>query len=260
MNSALITDRLEAIAREAGEIILSADRLNVEKKAGHANYVTDVDKRVQEYLQKNVSGLVPGSRFIGEEGDEHTLTAAPTWIIDPVDGTTNLVHGYHLSAVSIALTENRLPVLGLVYNPYAGEMYRAEKGKGAYLNGERLHVAENAMEEALVAFGSTPYYPEKAKKSLEVAYEFLKECADIRRSGSAALDLCHLAAGRTDVFFELLLQPWDVAAGSLLVEEAGGVFRMPLSTEGVRFDAPQTVFAATKVCDGPALELFMRNL
>ena len=239
---------VERIAREAGRIILSHGAFDVEQKEGHANFVTTVDKGVQDYLSAALRKALPDSRFIGEEQENDALTDASTWIIDPVDGTTNLIHNYRQSAVSIALCEGGQPVLAAIYQPYTDEYFFAEKGRGATLNNTPIHVSATPYSRALVGFGTSPYNAALAQRSLDLALTFLTDCADIRRSGSAALDLAHVACGRLDVFFELSLSPWDYAAGALLVTEAGGQFMMPFSKEGLRFDQPQGVLAANAVC------------
>ena len=246
---------VEHIAREAGRIILGFGEFRVEEKEGHGNFVTTVDCAVQDYLAKALSDLLPDSRFIGEEQENDALTDAFTWIIDPVDGTTNLIHDYRQSAVSIALCENSEPVMAAVYQPYTDELFFAEKGCGASLNGKPIRAANTPFDRALVAFGTSPYNAELAERSMKLALAFLQNCADIRRSGSAALDLAHVACGRVDAFFELILQPWDFAAGALLVKEAGGQFTMPFGDGKVRFDGPQGVLAVNKVCAEKALEV-----
>ena len=251
----LLRSGVERIAREAGNIILSFGEFHVEEKEGHANFVTDVDCAVQDYLAGALSSLLPGSAFIGEEQDNDALTDAPTWIIDPVDGTTNLIHNCRQSAVSIALLENRQPVLAAVYQPYTDELFFAEKGCGATLNGQKISASQHPFERALVCFGTSPYNAELAEKSLKLALSFLQNAADIRRSGSAALDLAHIACGRQDVFFEVVLKPWDFAAGALLVTEAGGRFMMPFEDGCIRFDCPRGVLAANSRCAERALAL-----
>ena len=138
-------DRLQEIAKTAGAFF-SEHRLNeVKQKEGHANFVTNIDQEVEDYLNEELLKLVPGSRMIGEEQKNGALTDAPTWIVDPVDGTTNLIHDYRCSAVSIALCEYKKPVTGLIWQPYSREMFYAEAGKGAELNGQRIRAAEEWM-------------------------------------------------------------------------------------------------------------------
>ena len=241
------------IARKAGEIILRAEAFRVEQKEGHANFVTSVDEEVQRYLITRLNELLPEACIIGEEQENAALTDAPTWVIDPLDGTTNFIHQFRFSAISIALLQNREPVLGLVYQPYSGEMFFAEKGKGAFVNDRPIHVSDHDMAHALVGFGTSPYDEEMAEKSMQAALWFLRNAADIRRCGSAALDLAYVAAGRQEVFFELKLRPWDFAAGALLVTEAGGCFAMP-QLDGIDFGQASAVLAATPACMKTAAE------
>ncbi len=250
-------NRLERIAREAGEHFHRRELSSISSKEGHANYVTNIDCLVQEFLERELTTLLPGSQFIGEEKENRALTDAPTWIVDPLDGTTNMIHDYRTSAVSIALCEGKKPVMGLVWQPFTRELFYAEKGKGAFLNDSPIHVADTPFPEALVAFGTAPYYEELEKKSMQMAADFLHGCADIRRSGSAAIDLANLACGRTDVFFELRLKPWDYATGSLIVQEAGGEVRMPLIGE-MDYDRSTAILAAAPQCMEQAMEIFRR--
>lgn len=244
---------LLSIVRRAGEIILNAEAFRVEQKEGHANFVTNVDEEVQRFLISELTALLPGSLIIGEEQENDALTDAPTWVIDPLDGTTNFIHDYRFSAISVALLKNRIPVTGIVYQPYNQEMFFAEKGRGAELNGKPIRVSSTGLEQAIVGFGTSPYEPELAEKSMQAALWFLQHAADVRRCGSAALDLAYVAAGRQEVYFELILRPWDYAAGSLLVTEAGGSFDMP---ELPVHDYNQTtaVLASNSTCASLAAE------
>ena len=244
---------LQNIVRKAGEIILNAEAFRVEQKEGHANFVTSVDEEVQRFLIDELKKLMPDSRIIGEEQENEALTDAPTWVIDPLDGTTNFIHDYHFSAISIALLKNREPVIGIVYQPYLKELFYAEKGKGALLNDQPVHVSNHTINHALVGFGTSPYHVELAEKSMQAALHFLLNAADVRRCGSAALDLAYVAAGRQDVYFELTLRPWDYAAGSLLVQEAGGCFAMP-RMERTDYSRSTAVLAANPECMKAAAE------
>ena len=251
-------EELYRIAKKAGLSFRKRQLTRVISKEGHANFVTNIDCKVQEYLEQALPALLPGSFFIGEEKENRALTDAPTWIVDPLDGTTNMIHDYRMSAVSIALCRDRKPVIGLIWQPFTHEMFYAEAGSGAFLNGRPVRVSDTPFRNALVAVGTAPYYEELEDRSMAAAAGFLRECADIRRSGSAALDLAYLACGRHDVFFEMRLKPWDYAAGSLIVQEAGGQIMMPLAGGGMDFDLSTAVLAATPACMKPALELFRR--
>lgn len=251
----MMKQALIRILKETDALILKTRSFAIEEKEGHANYVTTVDEGVEALLEKQLLQLLPGSKLIGEEQDNEPLGDGYTWIIDPLDGTTNFIHDYRFSAVSIALLKDRQPVIGAIYQPYAQELFYAEKGKGAELNGRPIHVSAQDFGHALVGFGTSPYHAEQAKKTLEIALGYLQNAADIRRCGSAALDLAYVACGRQDVFFELNLKPWDVAAGALLITEADGVFEMPFC-DGTDFSQPNAIFASNQTAYKEARELF----
>ena len=238
------------ILEEAGRELLKARISTVSEKEGHANYVTDVDKRMQDMLKEKLSALCPEAGFIGEEQANQRLTDAPTWVVDPIDGTTNFIHDFHMSVISAALLVDRVPQVGCICQPYLGEVYSAERGKGALVNGEPMRMSRHDLSHALVGFGTSPYHPALGQPTMDIALAFLRRAADIRRCGSAAADLAYVALGRQDVFFELNLKPWDIAAGSLLVTEAGGVFDMPL-LDAPDYDTPTTMFAANAPLRGP---------
>jgi myo-inositol-1(or 4)-monophosphatase len=253
-------EKLMQIARTAGNFFSARALSEIDQKEGHANFVTNIDREVEEYLQQALLTLLPGSQIIGEEKENSALSDAPTWIVDPVDGTTNLIHDYRCSAVSIALCENRKPVIGLIWQPYMQEMFYAEAGRGAFMNGAPIHVSENPFDRALVAFGTSPYHTDLAEKSMELALAYLHTCADVRRSGSAAIDLAYLACGRHDAFFELNLKPWDYAAGSLLVREAGGMVCMPLDPGEMSYDRSTAILASSARIAEEITDLFLRGM
>lgn len=220
-----IVDSIAPIILECGQMMKNADRsvLNVDDKAGHSNFVTNYDKQIQEELRRKLLTVLPMAVFVGEEGDEQpSIDSGYAFIVDPIDGTTNFMKDYRQSCISVGVTKDGKQVAGVVYQPYSNELFVAEKGKGAYLNGSPIHVSNSDMDHALVVFGTAPYYEELRHKSFEKAEAFCARCIDVRRSGSAAIDLCSVAAGRTDLYFEYCICPWDIAAGSLIVEEAGG--------------------------------------
>ena len=216
-----------ALMREAGKMMLEAKNEDIEKlvshKEGKNNLVTEVDKAVQELLKKGLKEIFPEAIFVGEENHEqHDVSKGYAWIVDPIDGTTNFIKGMDRSAVSIGLTENGQPIAGFIYNPYKDEMYHAIKGKGAYCNEKKIHVSSDPIANGIVTVGTSPYNEELKGTSLNLISRYLGNCLDIRRLGSAALDLVDVAAGRTVLYEEPLVQSWDIAAGSLIVIEAGG--------------------------------------
>ena len=217
--------RVESALKEAGCFFTySGFAQDTAVKKGHANFVTGIDYQVQNYLIKQLNEIIPGSNIITEETERNEFCLArPTWILDPVDGTTNLLHGYGHSAVSLALFMDGKALAGWIYNPRSNEMFTGEAGNGACLNGEKIKVSSNSLlEDCLISFGTTPYDRKRAKETFSIIEHIFMDCQEIRRSGSAALDLAYVACGRTDGFFELCLQPWDFAAGLLILEEAGG--------------------------------------
>lgn len=220
-----VLDKLALEVYECGQIMKEADRskVKIHAKEGHANFVTTYDRRLQEELQERLQRIVPESVFVGEEEKLHTsIEKGVAFIVDPIDGTTNFIKDYRCSCISVGVLVDGMPGMGIVYQPYLDEMFIAERGKGAYRNGERIHVSDQSLENGVVLFGTAPYYEELSEKSFAMAYDYFRKSLDIRRSGSAAIDLCNIACGRAELYFELLLSPWDYAAGSLIVQEAGG--------------------------------------
>ena len=252
-------EKIQALARHAGQMMLEYRDAAIHQKEGHFNFVTDADVAVQEYLKKGLLALLPGSRFYAEEQENAPLTDAPTFVVDPIDGTLNFMRHRNCSAISIALLREKEPVLGLIFNPYADEMYTAEKGKGAFLNGRQIFSSQIPFENAMVSIGTSPYDAELAKNTMNAALQFLLSAGDLRRSGSAALDLCDVASGRSDIFFELRLRPWDVAAGALILLEAGGCF-LSLGHEKPYFDGPCGILACSRTCEEKALALLEKTV
>lgn len=196
--------------------------MQIHTKEGHANFVTDMDVSIQNELMEKLQDVVPGASFIAEEKDNGE-PAGLTWLIDPIDGTQNFINGYQHSAISVALVAEGKGCLGVVYDPYLQEMFWAVRGGGAFVNDRPIKVSERPLETGLVILGTSPYRRDLAKKTFSAAQTIFQSCGDIRRSGSAALDLCYLAAGRCEGFFEMVLSPWDYAAASVLIQEAGGM-------------------------------------
>lgn len=214
--------RAAEVVKGAGELIRSMKKPEVYSKEGHSNYVTEADLASQQYLLERLAPLLPETHFFAEEQEQNVMEPGFNWVIDPIDGTTNFMRGHRHSAISVGLVRDGEAVLGLVYNPYAEELFSAVRGEGAYLNGERLRVSGLPLESGLVVFGTSPYYRELLDETFDAVREIFRRCGDIRRSGSAALDLCDVAAGRCDGFYEGRLSPWDYAASAVILEEAGG--------------------------------------
>jgi myo-inositol-1(or 4)-monophosphatase len=207
------------LTRDFGEV----ERLQVSLK-GPANFVSAADRRAEEVLRAELTKARPGYGFLGEEGGRHEGSdGTHTWIVDPLDGTTNFLHGIPQFAISIALERDDTIVAGVIYNPANDELYTAERGKGAFLNDRRLRVAARLrLVEAVVAC-ALPHHGrgDLAQFRLELA-AVQDKVAGLRRFGAAALDLAFVAAGRFDAYWERGLSPWDMAAGLLMVREAGG--------------------------------------
>ncbi|MBQ6928629.1 MAG: inositol monophosphatase [Oscillospiraceae bacterium] len=224
MNDRDVLARLCEAEREAAALMLQAHDVLAERKTDRRDVVTEYDRRVQELVIGRLSAALPKARFFCEENDRHDdLRAEEVFIIDPIDGTMNFVHGLHHSCISAAYMLSGELRAAAIFNPYVGELFTAVKGEGAFLNGRPLRVSDEALAESLVCCGTTPYDAALADRGFALMKAAFLAGLDIRREGSAALDLCSAAAGRCGVYFELGLSLWDYAAGKLLVEEAGGV-------------------------------------
>jgi myo-inositol-1(or 4)-monophosphatase len=218
-------ENIKSIVKNAGQIMLQARNIQdgIESKQGRANFVTKYDVEVQNYLCKELTNLYPEATFIVEEDKAaRNLPGEYCFIIDPIDGTTNFIFDYKHSAISVGVLHNGQIITGVVYNPYLDEIFYAEKGKGAYLNGQPLHLKDLPLSEGIVGFGTCPYYRDKAEETFQITRKLYDRALDLRRSGSAALDICYVAANRFVLYFELFLSPWDYAAASLILTEAGG--------------------------------------
>lgn len=216
---------VQKIVRNAAKLFTDRNAAGQIKEKGVYDFVTAVDEAVQYYLQTELQKLYPEIQFLGEESfDENVDLNKPVWVLDPVDGTTNLIHDYKTSAISLALLDHREVIAGIIYDPYLDEMYFTQKGEGAFLNGTAIHVSNaKTMSESLIAIGLSPYYKTEAATNFQTFEKIYMDCQDLRRTGSAALDLAHIACGRIEAYLEKKLKIWDYAAGTLLVREAGGV-------------------------------------
>ncbi len=254
---------LIALIKEAGKIMLSVNGVEeITEKGGTANFVTEYDIKIQAFLIDGIKKIYPEAEFFSEEkeNDLAVLNQEYCFIIDPIDGTTNFIHDLHLSAISVAMLKYGESVLGIIYNPYTNELFYAEKGLGAFCNGKKISVSKRTMSESVVAFGTSPYTKiQNGEKTMQMATEILFKCADLRRCGSATIDLSGIAAGRYDLFFEIQLSPWDYAAGMLLIKEAGGVITDMQGNE-LSFEKPMPVIAGNPVAYPELLEIVRKYM
>jgi myo-inositol-1(or 4)-monophosphatase len=209
----------KGVVRDFGEL----EHLQVSKK-GLADFVTAADLKAERFLRDELTKVRPGYGFLGEEGGLLEGTdKSHTWIVDPIDGTTNFLHAIPHFAINIALQRDDAIVAGVTYNPITNELFWAEKGKGAFLNDRRLRVSgRKTMDEALVGTGNPFLGRPGHAQFLKELHQVGPRVAGLRRMGAASLDLAWVAAGKYDGFWERDLKPWDIAAGMLLVTEAGG--------------------------------------
>ena len=229
----ILTDTLagqvvEAV-RQAGALLTTPSAVQTVVPKSRTDFVTNVDLTVQNTLRGQLEQLAPAVQFLGEEGEKAAIDLRrPFWILDPVDGTTNLIHQFGHSAVSLALAENGQVCFGIVYQPYTGECFTARRGKGAFLNGRPIRVSgADRLADSLLSTGTVPGRRDLSDQAFYQMRALYDRCQDIRRAGCASLDLCWVACGRLEGYVELALQPWDYAAGLLLVEEAGGRVTTP---------------------------------
>lgn len=225
---------LEDVTRQVKELsLVVGDRIRAQEAGvrhnedleikGKSDYVTEVDKDAEQTFVKGLSKILPEAGFIAEEKTSEKKGVRYSWVIDPLDGTTNFIHDVPAYCTSVALLDGEEVILGVIYDPTSREMFHAWKGGGAHLNDEAIRVSDaQSLEESLMATG----FPYQEYDKLETYVQFFarltRTTRGVRRFGSAAIDLAWVACGRFEVFYEFGLSPWDVAAGSLIVEEAGG--------------------------------------
>ncbi len=220
---------------------------------GQADFVTGVDLAISGYLKSELKAKFPEIGFMSEE-DEPDLSER-RWILDPIDGTTNLTFGYNMSSISLALYESGQVTFGVVYNPFNGELFTAWRGKGAYLNGQPLPAApDREFCDCLVEFGAGSTHKELAEESFSIARTVFEQALDLRRICSTALAICYIAAGRLNGYYEKVIKPWDYAAAGLLLEECGGVMT-DFDGEPLQYDGPTSIICGTKKAHERLLEI-----
>lgn len=240
---------LSDIVIEASGLMLTDD-FQITEKDGISNIVTSSDIAVQEFLRRRLCSLLPDSGFLCEEEDKHDLEHEYVWIIDPIDGTANYARGIRECGICVGLRHHALMELAVIYLPRTDELFTAERGKGAFLHhpqsgklSKQLHVSERPFKDCVMFTALSLYHKEYAKTCSNVIYDVFMQCNDIRRFGSAASELCYLAKGVCELFFEYILSPWDFAAASLILEEAGGVL-CDLEGNPLDYTKPSGILAA----------------
>lgn len=225
--------------------VMTAGDFTVSYKGNPDNLVTTKDVAVEAYIKSALSAAIPDLGFIGEEEDfaADALAHKYTAVVDPIDGTMNFTRQMNLSVVSVALLRDGAPYIGVVCNPYTNELFYAERGKGAFLNGKPIRVSSRPLREACYFTAWSLYKKEYAPPCFDIAREVYADTGDIRRLGVCALELCYLAAGRGELYFEIRVFPWDFAAAAVVLTEAGGYIGT-LGGAPTRYDRPQPILGA----------------
>lgn len=235
--------RVQATVREASRLMMDREHLLVKTKGSVTNLCTSADLAVQDFLYKELRALLPGSGFLGEENDLLDTQHEYVWIVDPIDGTANFARELPECCISVALKGNDEILLGVVYNPYRDQLFDAVKGGGSRLNEEPIHVSGRPFEQGMLITALCLYHKEHAEVCSDIILEAYQKCNDVRRFGSCAIELCYLACGLCELYFEYRIMPWDYAAAYLVLTEAGGVLTGPAGTR-LHFDGPTILVGA----------------
>jgi len=211
--------KITSLVLEASKFI-SANNLNIIRVKGEAGHVTNIDLEINNFLKEELRKINDKIGYFSEE--ESGQLSDPCWILDPIDGTTNLVFGYKMTSISLALFSNGEISFGVIYDPFCKELFTAEKGKGAFLNGKKLNVSSRNISDSMIEFGMVSANKENINIEFETIKYIYKNCMDIRRTCSAALNLCYIADSRLDGYISPKIEPWDIAAGAIILSEAGG--------------------------------------
>ena len=226
--------------------MMDREHLLVKTKGSVTNLCTSADLAVQDFLYQELRALLPGSGFLGEENDLLDTQHEYVWIVDPIDGTANFARELPECCISVALKGNDEILLGVVYNPYHDQLFDAVKGGGARLNGQPIHVSDRSFEQSMLITALCLYHKEYAEVCSQIILEAYEKCNDVRRFGSCAIELCYLACGLCELYFEYRIMPWDYAAAYLVLTEAGGVLT---GRDGARlhFDGPTILVGANNL-------------
>ncbi len=238
----LITDTVR-IVRDASRLMARPAELGVEQKGNDSNYVTEADLAVQRYLTEKLLDLLPGSKMLGEEGEHEKPDGRLLWVVDPIDGTSNFIRDIGFSGISVGLVRDGEPVMGVIFNPYRDEMYCSSEGRGAFLNDRPIPVSDRDFAHSHLCSAMSLYDKRYAKQCFNIIERVYSRSDDLRRMGTASLELALLAAGRVELYFEMRLFPWGVAAAFPIIREAGGYVKI-LHHDHFVLDKPFPVVAA----------------
>ena len=237
-----ILEDIVSIVRDAS-VLADFKTAEISEKGGFSNIVTSADVAVQDFLCKKLSELLPQAGFYCEEENMKDTGKEYTWVIDPIDGTMNFSRNIADFCISVGLVHNGEPELGVVYVPPRDEMFKAQSGKGAFLNGKPIHVSGNTFDRALLCTATSTYRKELAKTCFDIIEDVFSDINDFRRFGTCAEELCFIACGKCDLYFEMRIQPWDYAGAYAILKEAGG-YLCGLHGEKLGFDKPTVLIGA----------------
>lgn len=220
----MLIDKVIEIVKNAASLI-HYDSFEINSKGSNVNMVTTEDLNVQKYLYKELLALLPASSFYGEENNTECLESKEyQWIVDPIDGTCNFTRNINEWAISVGLVHNNEPILGVIYLPKTDDLYYASLGNGSYHNGTRIEVSNKPFKEGLLCTAMSLYKKEYSDTCFNIIRDAYAKCNDIRRFGACSVELCYLAEGKCDLYFEFRLFPWDYCAGLIILKEAGGYY------------------------------------
>lgn len=256
MDYTVLYPQVEHALREASHYM--TDAFTVDEKESPCNIVTSADLSIQHFLEEALCALLPGSAVFGEEGCNQSAEGEYLWIVDPIDGTTNFSRGLPECCISVCLLHQNTPVLGIVHSPSLNQTFSAIRGKGAYCNGKSIHVSNRPFREGLLCTAMSLYRKEFAPACLAVISEAYESCNDIRRIGTCALELCYLASGACDLYFEFRVFPWDYAGAALILEESGGII-CGANGEALTFDRATPIIAANNLENFNTLNAIVRK-
>lgn len=234
--------QLIELVRGAGKILLG-HYTEIKQKGNSSNYVTSCDIAVESFLTEELVKLLPGSVVIGEESEVNPKEGELLWVVDPIDGTSNFIRDIGLSVISVGLLKGGVPYLGVVYQPYRDEMFYAITGQGAYLNGKRIQVSDRDFAHSHLCSAMSLYDKRYAPPCFRIIDRIYQEADDLRRLGTAGMELAYLACGRVELYFEIRVFPWDVAGAIPIIREAGGFVEI-LYHEKFPSDKPFAIIAA----------------